>query len=448
MDNKEISGEHWKIMFISGMGFFTDAYDLFIIGVVMALLKEQWHVGKLEESLVESTALLASAIGALLFGRVADMLGRKRIYGIEVLVLAAGAVACALSPNIWWLIALRFILGIGIGGDYPVSATIMSEYAGKNSRGMLVSLVFAMQAAGLILGPLFASALLATHLSHNIVWRILISFGAVPALAVYWQRRGLKETPRYLAAAGQQEDAEGAETKPSQEFGEGFGELWNKRKLRLLLIGSSLAWFLMDAAYYGNTVSSPVVLSSLGQNHSLLQKTLTQLGIFAIFAAPGYAIAAWTMDKMGRKLIQCLGFAMMTIAFGLLAFVPNLKQQAIPFLLIYGFSFFFTEFGPNATTFVYPSEIFPVKQRTTGHGIASAVGKLGGFVGVFLFPFLMHWKDLLGAESAAAGFSLLGLIVTWIMLPETKGRSLEEISGEGDETGESGKSRAAAASLA
>lgn len=328
MDNKEISGEHWKIMFISGMGFFTDAYDLFIIGVVMALLKEQWHVGKLEESLVESTALLASAIGALLFGRVADMLGRKRIYGIEVLVLAAGAVACALSPNIWWLIALRFILGIGIGGDYPVSATIMSEYAGKNSRGMLVSLVFAMQAAGLILGPLFASALLATHLSHNIVWRILISFGAVPALAVYWQRRGLKETPRYLAAAGQQEDAEGAETKPSQEFGEGFGELWNKRKLRLLLIGSSLAWFLMDAAYYGNTVSSPVVLSSLGQNHSLLQKTLTQLGIFAIFAAPGYAIAAWTMDKMGRKLIQCLGFAMMTIAFGLLAFVPNLKQQA------------------------------------------------------------------------------------------------------------------------
>src|ERR1700683_2729205 len=193
MDNAGISSEHWKIIFISGMGFFTDAYDLFIIGVVMSLLKPIWHVGKLEESLVESTALLASAFGALLFGRVADMLGRKRIYGVEVLVLAAGAIGCAFAPNVWWLIGLRFILGIGIGGDYPVSATIMSEYAGKANRGMLVTLVFAMQAAGLILGPLFAAALLSTHLSHDIVWRILVAFGALPALAVYSARRHLKE---------------------------------------------------------------------------------------------------------------------------------------------------------------------------------------------------------------------------------------------------------------
>src|ERR1700744_3919098 len=221
MDNAGISKEHWKIMFISGMGFFTDAYDLFIIGVVMALLKPMWHVGKVEEGLVESTALLAAAIGALLFGRVADMVGRKRIYGVEVLVLAAGAIACAFSPNIWWLIGFRFILGVGIGGDYPVSATIMAEYAGKASRGMLVTLVFAMQAAGLILGPLFASAMLATSLSHDLIWRVFVACGAVPALAVYWARRHLKETPRYLAASGMQEDEAG---KLSQ------GEHWDKDK--------------------------------------------------------------------------------------------------------------------------------------------------------------------------------------------------------------------------
>src|SRR5579859_2777813 len=110
MDNAGISKEHWKIMFISGMGFFTDAYDLFVIGVVMSLVKPIWHVGKVEESLVDSTSLLAAAIGALLFGRVADMLGRKRIYGVEVLVLAAGAIGCAFAPGIWWLIGLRFIL--------------------------------------------------------------------------------------------------------------------------------------------------------------------------------------------------------------------------------------------------------------------------------------------------------------------------------------------------
>jgi MFS transporter, PHS family, inorganic phosphate transporter len=435
MDNAAISSHHWKIMLISGMGFFTDAYDLFIIGVVMSLVKPIWHVGKFEESLVDSTALLASALGALFFGRVADMLGRKRIYGVEVLVLAAGAIGCALTPNIWWLIALRFILGIGIGGDYPVSATIMSEYAGKANRGMLVTLVFTMQAAGLILGPLFASALLATHLSHDIIWRILVAFGAVPALAVYWQRRHLKESPRYLAASGQQEDDNGQisnaahydKSKHGSTFLEGFQQLISDNKLLLRLIGTSAAWFLMDAAYYGNTVSSPLVLSALNSDHTLLQKTLTQLVIFAVFAAPGYAVAALTMDRLGRKTIQAVGFGMMAVTFVLLAFVPNLEKLAVPFLVIYGLSFFFTEFGPNSTTFVYPSEIFPVRVRTTGHGIAAAMGKLGGFAGVFLFPYLLHWKGLLGAESAAAAVSIIGVIVTLTLLPETKGKSLEAI---------------------
>ncbi|HXE07969.1 MAG TPA: MFS transporter [Acidobacteriaceae bacterium] len=438
LDNSRITREQWKVMFIAGMGFFTDAYDLFIIGVVMSLLRPLWHTGKLEESLVESSALLASAFGALLFGRVADMLGRKRIYGLEVLMLAFGAIGCALSPNIWWLIGLRFVLGVGIGGDYPVSATIMSEYSGKSSRGMLVTLVFSMQAAGLILGPLLASVLLATNLSHDLVWRILLGFGAVPALAVYWARRNLRETPRYLAAAAQDEDERGTlhraqnwnRNSHSVSFWDGFHRLVNNQKLFTRLVGASAAWFLMDAAYYGNTVSSPLVLAALGGTHSLLHKTLTQLGVFVIFAAPGYLVAVFTIDRLGRKAIQILGFAMMAITFALLALVPHIEQMALPFLLIYGLSYFFTEFGPNVTTFVYPSEIFPVRVRTTGHGISAAMGKLGGFLGVFLFPYLMHWKGLLGAESAAAIASLLGLLVTATMLPEPMGKSLEEMEHE------------------
>jgi PHS family inorganic phosphate transporter-like MFS transporter len=121
---------------------------------------------------------------------------------------------------------------------------------------------------------------------------------------------------------------------------------------------------------------------------------------------------------------------MMTITFGLLALIPNIEKMAVPFVVIYGISFFFTEFGPNATTFVYPSEIFPVRVRTTAHGIAAALGKLGGFFGVFLFPYLMHWKDLAAAEIAAAASCVIGLLVTIFRLPETKGKSLEELSSE------------------
>ena len=264
---------------------------------------------------------------------------------------------------------------------------------------MMVTLFFAMQAAGLIVGPLFASALLSTSLSHDIIWRILIAFGAVPTLAVFWQRRKLKESPRFLHANGMQEDESGkvvridGSVQPSHSvsFWDGFHRLVNDDKLLLRLIGASAAWFLMDAAYYGNTVSSPLVLSALQGHHSLLQKTLTRLSIFAVFAAPGYAVAAFAMDRLGRKFIQCLGFAMMVVTFGLTALIPNIEKMVVPFVLIYGTSFFFTEFGPNATTY------------------------------------LMHWKGLPAVETAAAIASAIGLLVTIFLLPETKGKSLEEL---------------------
>ena len=447
MDEAATTRLHWKIMFISGMGFFTDAYDLFIIGVVIEMLKHEWPISPVAEGLVTSTALLASAVGALLFGRVADMLGRKRIYGYEVLVLAAGAIASAFSPNIWWLIAFRIVLGIGIGGDYPVSSTIMAEYSSKRTRGMMVTLVFTMQAAGLIFGPLLAAALIASGLHEPLIWRLLLAFGAVPALAVFQMRRNLAETPRYPLSAGHQQafeetanhvlgELQGVAVGPAPEgsasakvsIGDGFRTLIAQRYLLLRLIGVSLAWFFMDFAYYGNTVSSPMVLNAITPQRSLLWHVLMQLAVFTIAAAPGYLVAAALMDRMGRKSIQVLGFAMMAATFAAIALIPGIEKLVVPFVIIYGISYFFTEFGPNATTFVYPAEIFPVEGRTTGHGIASAGGKLGGFVGVFLFPILLRWHGLLSAELAAAIVSLLGLFVTLLMLPETKGRSLEELS--------------------
>ena len=157
-------------------------------------------------------------------------------------------------------------------------------------------------------------------------------------------------------------------------------------------------------------------------------QTLTQLAVFAIAAVPGYFVAAAMIDRMGRKPIQVLGFAMMGASFLAMALIPGIEKLVYPFLIIYGISYFFTEFGPNATTFVYPAELFPVEGRTTGHGIASATGKIGGFAGVFTFPLLMSWNGLLTAELGAAIASVLGLLVTIWMLPETKGRTLEELS--------------------
>ena len=207
LDDSKISRFQAKIMFVSGMGFFTDAYDRFVIGIVAYLLTSQWNFSTSQISLLNSITLAASAVGALVFGRVADILGRKRIYGYEVLILAIGAIASAFgaiasafSPNHTFLFISRAVLGIGIGGDYPVSATIMSEYAGKNTRGRMVGAVFANQAASLIVGPLIASIFLASGLSDNLTWRPLLRLGAIPGLAVFYLRRQIHQTARFAMA--------------------------------------------------------------------------------------------------------------------------------------------------------------------------------------------------------------------------------------------------------
>jgi len=154
--------------------------------------------------------------------------------------------------------------------------------------------------------------------------------------------------------------------------------------------------------------------------------------IFVVAAMPGYIVAALTIDRLGRKFIQWFGFAMMALAYGLLFVAPALTTITAAFLLVYGMSYFFTEFGPNVTTFVYPAEIFPVMVRTTAHGIAAAVGKIGAFIGAFAFPFLLTNFNLSGAMAVAAVISLAGLLLTVFTLPEPNQRSLEEVSGEHD----------------
>jgi MFS family permease len=135
------------------------------------------------------------------------------------------------------------------------------------------------------------------------------------------------------------------------------------------------------------------------------------------------------MDRIGHRRLQFIGFGVMAACFVLLGAVPSLTTSVAPFIAIFGVSYLFTEFGPNMTTFVLPSEVFPVTMRTTGHGVAAGVGKLGAFVGVFLVPQLAAHIGLRGLLYVAAGAAVLGFGLTNV-LPETSGRSLEEISGE------------------
>ena len=432
LNNAPLSLFHFRAVVTAGMGFFTDAYDLFIIGAALVLIKQIWHPSSWTVAWIGSSALIAAFIGAFVFGRLADMFGRKKIYGLEALLMVIGSLLSAVSPNMIWLLSARFIMGIGIGGDYPVSAVLMSEYANTKDRGKLVSLVFSMQALGLVAGPIVALTLVASGLNPAWSWRIMLGLGAVPALAVISLRRKLPESPRYLAevqphASKKIRHLHSVSEPGTESTTTGFWQfISNPRSLRLLL-GTAGGWFLFDYAYYGNSISLPWVLKLLAPGASTLMAMAWSLIIFSIAAVPGYILSFVMIDRIGHKKLQMVGFFMMALAFVSIGLIPRLTTFVVPFLALFGISYFFSEFGPNTTTFVLAAELYPTHMRTTGHGISAGVAKIGAFIGVFVFPLLTRLLGISGTILLTGIFSLGGLLLTTV-LPEPSGQSLEELS--------------------
>lgn len=196
INEARLSRFHAKAIFVSGMGFFTDAYDLFIIGVASTLLAKQWHLSATQTGLINSMTLLGAFFGACVLGRLADLLGRKRVAVFDASVMVVFALASALAPSFIFLVGFRFLLGFGVGGDYPVSAVLMSEYANRRDRGRLVGLVFAMQALGTVAGYIAGLVLLWAGVDHGLLWRILLGLGAVPSALVLYARLRMPESPR------------------------------------------------------------------------------------------------------------------------------------------------------------------------------------------------------------------------------------------------------------
>ena len=441
LNNASISFFHLRAAFTAGMGFFTDAYDLFIIGSALVFIKPEWHLSDTQIAFLGSISLIAAFLGAFVFGRLADVVGRKRIYGLEALLMAIGGLACAFAPSFAWLLAFRVILGIG--GDYPMSAVLMAEYANAKKRGALTSLVFGMQGLGLAFGPVVALTLEASGLPPDSIWRIMFAVGALPPLAVLYLRRTMPESPRYKAlvrgdvddaardmaiySTGQLQAEVAQKTRPSRI---GLGQMLANPKYLLLILGTGGAWFLNDYAFYGNAISTPEIIKMLAPSSSTMTGSAWALIIFAMFAVPGYLASIFFMDAIGHRRLQWIGFAVMAAAFAAMALVPGITHEVVPFLVLYGISFFFIEFGPNCTTFVIPAEVFPTSIRTTGHGMAAGIGKFGAFVGTFVFPFISAEGGIKGAMLFSAGVAVLGVILTKLTLPEPSGKTLEALGGE------------------
>jgi PHS family inorganic phosphate transporter-like MFS transporter len=504
---------HFTAIVIAGMGFFTDAYDLFCISLVTKLLGRIYYhdlndnkPGTLPPNIsaaVNGVAFCGTLAGQLFFGWLGDKMGRKRVYGMTLMLMVIASIASGLSfgnsPNgvIATLCFFRFWLGFGIGGDYPLSATIMSEYANKKTRGAFIAAVFAMQGFGILTGgvvaiiisaafnarfpaPTYADSQLGSVVPEaDYVWRIILMFGAIPAAMTYYWRMKMPETARYTALVAKnakqaaadmskvlQVDME-AEQEKVEEQGNSFG-LFSKEFLRrhgVHLLGTTSTWFLLDIAFYSQNLFQKDIFTAIGwipnaRTLNAIEEVYwiarAQTLIALCSTVPGYWFTVAFIDKIGRFAIQLMGFFFMTVFMFALA-IPykhwTHPDNRIGFVVIYSLTFFFANFGPNATTFVVPAEIFPARLRSTCHGISAAAGKAGAIVGAFGFLYMSQNKDPkktdkgyppgIGVKNTLlilGGVNLLGVLFTFLV-PESKGKSLEEMSREDEDDEETAASR-------
>jgi len=455
LDSARVQRFHLQTILVAGMGFFTDAYDLFVISLAIPILVALFEGGKINNTqigLLASSALAGAAAGQLLFGWLGDRVGRRKVYGITLSIMAVGAIGSALSgpfagmSTITVLTLWRFVLGVGVGGDYPLSATIMSEYSNVQSRGRMVASVFAMQGFGLLTGA--AMSLGAVYLlpGLNLDWRVILGFGAVPALFTIYYRLRLPETPRFSLSQGRtQEAARAMSSITGQSVAAASGPATFRVPFRQILksygpliVGTAATWFLLDVAFYSTNIFNPLILKQIGFASSGLpvleevrRLALGNMLLALMAAVPGYWTSVALIDRLGRRPLQCIGFGVMAAAFLILSLGWGTLTGVLPaFMAVYGLTFFFANFGPNTTTFVYPSEVFPTSFRTTGGGIAAASGKIGAVLAVALFPTLLVLFGLPWFFGLLALVSFLGLLITIAFLPETSQRSLEDASGE------------------
>lgn len=505
LDKAKTQWYHFTAIVIAGMGFFTDAYDLFCISTVSKLLGRIYYYnpatgkpGTLPPNVsaaVNGVALCGTLAGQLFFGWLGDKLGRKRVYGVTLMLMVICSIASGLSFGstsksvMTTLCFFRFWLGFGIGGDYPLSATIMSEYANKRTRGAFIAAVFAMQGTGILAGaavsiivssafnnayprpPFNTDRIGSTPPQADFVWRLVFMFGALPALLTYYWRMKMPETARYTAlvegnakqAALDMTKVMSVQLEAEQEkvdrirttdnFGLFSAQFAKKHGMHL--VGTCTTWFLLDIAFYSQNLFQKDVFTAVGWlpkagTMSALEEVYKISRAQALIAlcstVPGYWFTVAFIDHLGRFFIQLMGFAMMTaFMFGLSIPYYSLRDgHHTTFIVLYAFTFFFANFGPNSTTFIVPAEIFPARLRSTCHGISAASGKAGAIIGAFGFLYAAQdahegkqdagYPTGLGVKTSLiilGVINALGFLFTFLV-PETKGRSLEDLSGEND----------------
>lgn len=420
-----------RLTALSAAGMFLDGFDLTVIAVALPVLTKQWAISPNLTGLIGASAVIGMLVGALILGRLTDRLGRRTMYLIDLACFVVFAIAAAFAQTVWQLVLFRFLLGLGIGADYPISSTLLAEFSPTHGRGRLMTLLGGTWFLGALVAYLSGIVLAPTGSNS---WRWMLVVGAVLALVIIALRAAIPESPRWLRAQGRGSEAAAIVAglhggritiEPAAREDSRWIELFARNRLHTTFFVCGF-WFAYDVAFYGISVYTPTILGKF-TNGSLIEAD-AGASLIALLGLIGAGIGFLLVERWGRRPLIISAFAGLTGALVLLALVPS---PVLALLIgLFALAELFANAGPGVLDMVYPTELYPTRVRAAGTGLATAVSRVGAVLGILVFPTIVASWGLSRALWLFVGAALLGLIVSLVLAPETRGRRLEELTGE------------------
>ena len=433
LENLPVGSFHYKLLVVTGLGWLFDSMDTGLISFVLPILAKEWGLSPDQVGWIGSVGLIGMALGAVLAGTIADKFGRKNVFAATVILYSVSTGLCAVAWSYESLLVFRFLVGFGLGGELPVAATLMSEYAPSHLRGRFIVLLESFWGVGWLV-----AALISYLLIPKFGWQVAFIIGALPALYVFLIRLHMPESIRYLISKGKIDEARqiiltlekklGIESKPfDKEFVDeatpifklNVLTLWGKAfRVRTLMLW--LAWFGIVFSYYGIFMWLPSIVFSQGFE---VVKTFEYVLIMTLAQLPGYFAAAFLVDIIGRRYTLS-SFLLMS---GICAYFFGNAATASE-LLMWGAAMSFFNLGAWGVIYTYTPELYPTAIRALGSGWAAGFGRIGGMIAPMLVGVLLvHGAQM---NFIFVMFASVFVIISVIVLSlgvESKKKSLEEI---------------------
>lgn len=401
-----------RIWIVCSLGLFIDGYDLYISSIAEPFINALYHPSPFMIGLTQAVAPLGAAMGAIIFGRVSDMLGRKKLLIFNLLFFVIIALLSALAWNNISLCVFRFLIGFGVGADYPICAAYLAETTPKNKTDQLIAAAMFLNCLASPAGALVGWIAFKIYPSIE-VWRWIFASGAIPAVFALMLRAKLPES--FLWKAHQRLNTQ------KKSFLKEFKKIFSPQLAKIsLCLGFS--WFLLDISYYGIGLFTPSVLQSLHISlHADLLNSATELLkstlLVNLFVMLGAFFVIFYVNKIDVFKLQKIGFIGSLFGLLLLSFSHGTMSPTHFYMIFSGFILFnfFVNFGPGMTTYLLPARLYNTEIKATGHGFAAGLGKFGAFIGTLFLPILQAWTGIYITVGILSVTLFLGAVLTHIL---------------------------------